>query len=143
MSDIQYKAGFVPYQIYLGVPVFMFMIPSDPRYGGPDPQIAKGMIDAGEDELTAAMREAEEELGLRQSNIISHTIKHVTNDKKGAVSMSIYMGQVKSIRDFDKPHYETGSIHWLTLDQFKKVGKVSHLHIVEMIHGLLTKQSKL
>mgnify|MGYP000019315150 CR=1 FL=1 len=139
MFKIQYKAGFVPYQLSNDAPIFMFMIPSDPKFGGDQPQIAKGMIDEGEEEFTSAFREAEEELGLRRSNIIPHTIKHVTTDIKGSVSMAIYMGQVKNLKDFDPPHYETGSVHWLTLDQFRKIGKPSHLHIVEAIHGLLTK----
>lgn len=138
MFKIQYKAGFVPYQISNGVPLFMFMIPSDPRFGGDQPQIAKGMIDEGEDEFTSAIREAEEELGLRCSNIIP-PIKHVTTDIRGSVSMAIFMGQIKNLKDFDAPHYETGSVHWLTLEQFRKIGKPSHLHIVEAIHGLLTK----
>lgn len=139
MFTIQYKAGFVPYQMSNDVPLFMFMIPSDPKFGGDRPQIAKGMIDEGEDEFTSAIREAEEELGLRRSNIIPHSIKHVTTDIKGSVSMTVYMGLIKNAKDFDTPHYETGSVHWLTLEQFIKVGKPSHVHIVEAIHGLLTK----
>jgi 8-oxo-dGTP pyrophosphatase MutT (NUDIX family) len=127
------KAGFIPYVIERGLPIFMFMVPSDPRYGGELPQIAKGSVDEGESKIVAAIREAEEELGLRKSNIKNNTIKLVLKNNH----ITIYMGEVKNKEAFDKPHFETDSVHWLSAEEFKEKGRGIHKFAITQAANLL------
>lgn len=135
------KAGFLPYIMVDGVPQFMFMIPSDPEYGGDKPTVAKGGIDEGESPKQAGIREAEEELGLKKSNVNPSTIRLAwAGEIKGMSSsyfMSIFMGEVKDKSDFNKPHFETKETVWLSLDDFKKHGRQSQVEIVEKAASLL------
>jgi 8-oxo-dGTP pyrophosphatase MutT (NUDIX family) len=141
------KAGFIPYVFENGTPVFMFMTPSDPAYGGAEPGIAKGGVDAGEDTQTAGIREAEEELGLVISNLKHETIKLAWKGKmtglKETYPMSVFMGEVKNKEDFVDPHYETGSVHWMTEKEFSKSGRKAQAHIVKAAARLLSKSNKL
>ena len=124
------KAGFIPYVIVAGQPLFMFMVPSDAMFGGTKPSVAKGMIDAGETAAEAAIREAEEELGLKMSNVKKDTVKMAWRGNiqalKAIYPMTIYMGQVKDQRDFNKPHFETGKTMWMSLEKFRLSGRKSH-----------------
>lgn len=129
----QNKAGVIPFVIRPdGTTLMMFMTPSDPSYGGPRPQIAKGGIDAGEDAQEAAIREGEEELGLLRNNIVSmHAIQPVTVSGLSATyTMSIYAVRVKDQSAFSTPHFETGAVHWLTLEQFAHRGRKNQLPLV-------------
>ena len=65
------KAGFLPFYIQNGSPIFLFMVSSNPKYGGTKPMISKGYVEIGEDIEDAAIREAQEELGLKKSNLFS------------------------------------------------------------------------
>ena len=127
------KAGVIPFVIQPdGTTLMMFMIPSDPAYGGSRPQIAKGGIDAGENAQEAAIREGEEELGLSRANIVSiHAVPPVTVSGLDATyTMSIYAAQVKDQSSFGKPHFETGDIYWLTAEQFAQRGRKNQLSLV-------------
>lgn len=127
------KAGAIPYIIVDGEIKMLFMIPSDARYGGPRPQIAKGGLEEGEDHFESAIREAEEELGLKRINIIQETIMsrsfHVTG-LKNPYNMYVTCFRVSSHHDFDAPHFETKATVWLTLDEFTRKGRAIHLDIV-------------
>ena len=129
------KAGFIPYIFENDEPLFMFMIPSDPKFGGTKPQIAKGNVDPGETSKAAALREAKEELGFKISNLIHDTIHLISDDEiqgaKDLYNLTIFIGQVTSKDDFDKPHFETGKVVWLSKDDFLKEGDVKHHKIVE------------
>ncbi len=122
-----FRAGIIPY-VYdtNGNIQFMFMKPSDPKFGGPDWQIAKGRVEGDDDNLSTAIREGFEELGLKESNIVN------------VVELGVFLGRtcvficrVHDKNDFDQFHYETGAVIWLTVDEFKKVGRRLHLEIVE------------
>lgn len=115
------RAGIVPFirlneeeiQVYL-------MIPSDPDYGGIEPQIAKGMVDPGEELEFTAIREGEEELGLKKTNLIGSPVLGWSGEVKGMsdmYTMSVYVVEVKDPDDFNKPHYETGWAGWLPVNQ--------------------------
>jgi 8-oxo-dGTP pyrophosphatase MutT (NUDIX family) len=122
------RAGIIPF--YLndeGEIVMMFMIPSDPEFGGADFQIAKGKVDPGEQHEEAAVREGEEELGLIKSNMISDV--HFLGKFLGR--MHIYTVQVQSPTNFNRPHYETGQVGWLTNEQFQQIGRDLHKPIVD------------
>jgi 8-oxo-dGTP pyrophosphatase MutT (NUDIX family) len=132
MSD---KAGLIPYFIDgHDVLWFAFMTSSDPRFGGSAPMIAKGDIDVGETPDEAAVREAEEELGLRKDNMEVSTFERIwTGELTGMTEhykFHVFMVQVKSMLDFDKPHYETEAVHWMTPLEFEKHGRSTQKHIV-------------
>lgn len=135
------KAGFIPYFKKDNETFYLFMIPSNPMYGGPLPQIAKGHVDAGENSEQAAIREAEEELGLRTVNLIPSTIhKAWVGEIAGMIEsyqFTVYVGEVKDQYYFSTPHYETGSTHWLTAEQFSKTGKLRQQRIVKSIDDKL------
>ena len=42
---VKQKAGFVPYIMTENGPLFMFMITSNPLYGGSKPMLSKGGVD--------------------------------------------------------------------------------------------------
>ena len=142
MSTRNKKAGLVPYIFENGVPIFMFMIPSDPAYGGHRPSIAKGTIDPGENAAQAAVREAEEELGLIASNMMEKTfsLDYVNPAQLGddaTYHFTVYSCQVKNKHNFTKPHFETGSVHWLSAHDFKIYGRKSHVKIVDEINSAI------
>lgn len=137
------KAGFIPYVLEDGKPLFYFMVPSDSKYGGPQPSIAKGHIDKGESVKAAAYREASEELGLKASNIIPGTIKlawkGAVEGKKSGYVMTVYIGEIRKKKDFSEPDSETGSRHWLTAKQFAEEGRKSQVKIVQAANRLLSR----
>lgn len=141
IPDIRQKAGFIPYVIEDGEPCFMFMISSNSKFGGNQPSIAKGGIDKGETSLEAAFREAKEELGLRRRNIKDDTVKQVFTGKiKGKTHtyiMDVFMGEIKSKTDFGKFDHETAEVKWLTLSEFQKTGRPSHIGIVRKAKKLI------
>jgi len=113
------KAGLLPYFFNKDTKQVMvcLMVPSDPNYGGSDPQIAKGGIDPGETALQAAKREAWEELGLPGDNI--KTIKEVAKTQCGKFTW--FVAEVSSM-NLSEPGHETGKVLWLTLsDAFKQI----------------------
>jgi 8-oxo-dGTP pyrophosphatase MutT (NUDIX family) len=135
------KAGFIPYITESDGPVFMFMTPSDPKYGGLNPGIAKGHVDPGENIKEAAIREAEEELGLKTSNLKQDTAKLAWKGELTGLTetyiMTIYMGEVKDKKDFNKPHFETKETSWLSEEEFMKIGAERQKDIVRTVARLL------
>ncbi len=131
------KAGCIPYIIDNGEPKMAFLVSSDANFGGGEPMIAKGGIDGNESPKEAGIREAEEELGLRRSNIVDGTIQSGWSGEleglKHNYKFDVFMCQVKSQKDFDTPGRETKEVLWFTLEEFKAKGRKSHLHIVETI----------
>ena len=91
------------------------MIPSNKNYGGTDPQIAKGLIDDGEDIKAGSIREAEEELGFRQNNV-NGEIELLDVYSFETTELHIYTAEIKNIDHFDRPHFETGWSGWLEID---------------------------
>lgn len=135
------KAGFIPYIKEGDTVQFMFMIPSLAQYGGTLPGIAKGGVDAGESIKSAAIREGKEELGLKQSNIKTSTIKlgwtgEITGMQE-TYDFSVFLGEIKNKLDFDEPHFETGKVEWLTAEEFAKRGRRNQMHIINAISRLI------
>lgn len=133
------KAGVIPYYYDRETPVMMFMVPSDPRYGGTQFQIAKGHIDQSETAHDAALREGTEELGLIYNNI-RHTknIGSVTiygNDD--IYHLTVYAANIIDPENFNEPHFETGKCAWLTLSEFLANGKANQLNIVKKAHDYI------
>lgn len=134
------KAGIIPYFVNKeGVARMLFMIPSNPAYGGSHPQIAKGSIDPGEDTATAAMREGMEELGLQHSNIVA--VRSVGTERITGLdetySLSLFAAKVKNPGQFSQPHYETGKRVWLSAEEFSKVGRKSQAALVKKAYDII------
>lgn len=139
---MQEKAGIIPYYFNeQNELVMMFMVPSDPKFGGPHPQIAKGCIDDGETHRTTALREGREELGLRPSNIAS--FKEIwygkTQGSESEYLLRVYAVKVKNHIKFTKPGYETGQIMWLTNSEFQTTGRPEQSIIVEQVSSYISK----
>lgn len=142
ISGVQ-KAGFVPY-VMEKEPLFLFMVSSNPTFGGSLPMISKGHVETGEDIEEAAYREAEEELGLIRSNVVS-AFKGWSGQLSGFdahYTLTIYCGMVSSQSDFNEPHFETKETVWMTLDQFKKRGRKSHVPIVQNLYDQIMGKEK-
>ena len=141
------KAGVIPFCVSPdGITRMMFMSPSDPHYGGPLPQIAKGGVDPGESIREAAIREGEEELGLNRANIIS--VQAIPAADGGTISglkasytMSIFAVKVKNQKDFGTPHFETGKVYWLTLEEFLTRGRKNQQSLVKAAATLIKQSS--
>ena len=135
------KLGAVPWIVQKNQVLMMFMTPSDPAYGGSAPQIAKGNQDAAESAQHAALREAQEELGLRGSNIktVLPAVSEIVTTKTASYELSVYAVEVLDIAAFDQPHYETGSTHWLTLEQFQIQGRKNQQNLVRKLHAQIQK----
>jgi 8-oxo-dGTP pyrophosphatase MutT (NUDIX family) len=127
------KAGIIPYVIENGKLLMMFMIPSDPKYGGPRPQVAKGGIDEGEDVKSTAIREGIEELGLREDNIVNTQFvsKQQITTKSQSYAMTVFAAEVRDRKAFDKPHYETGKVLWLTTELYLQRGRRDQANFVK------------
>lgn len=132
------KAGIIPYTIDAeGIVKMLFMVSSDPAYGGAAPQIAKGHVDAGENVEQAACREGQEELGLRQNNIEALQLaKTITiSGMTATYPFSLYVAKVKDPGAFDQPGVETEDTIWCTLEQFRVIGRKSQLPLVTAAHS--------
>lgn len=143
-KDAKLKAGLIPYFKNKDDKIEMlFMIASDPSFGGYDPMISKGHIDDGEIPEVAAIREAEEELGFKTSNMVGKPVKvddfHSVSGNGRKELTYFFAVEVKSKTDFDKFHYETGSVHWMTNDEFQKHGRPRHRLIVQKLYDKLKK----
>lgn len=134
------KAGIIPYLKIDGEIHMMFMTSSNPDFGGPFPSIAKGLIDAGESPLQAAVREGHEELGLKESNMagpIKLVWSGIVKGQEATYPLTVFAVEVANQIDFDEPHYETGKIHWFTMAEFARRGRESHQIISKMVHSKL------
>ncbi|MFA5396712.1 MAG: NUDIX domain-containing protein [Methanogenium sp.] len=89
--------------------------PSNIEFGGPDWQIPKGLIDLGESEHNAAIREAEEEAGLVLSNIDSTDFLMRMN------YISVFAIKVKNRKNFKQHDYEIAETKWFSLTESFKV----------------------
>ena len=133
------KAGLLPYFFDPNTRQVMvcLMIPSNPQYGGSQPQIAKGSIDSGENATQAAKREAWEELGLSPANI--KTFKEVAQTQNGKFTW--FVAEVNSM-SLSPAGHETGEVVWLTLgDAFKQIREWQR-PILGYLVSHLKKQSK-
>jgi 8-oxo-dGTP pyrophosphatase MutT (NUDIX family) len=117
------RAGLVPYIIEDGIIKVLTMVASNPLYGGPRPMLSKGKIEDGEDSKTAAVREAVEELGLIEDNIVGGVwllADQRVELRSGAYNLSLYAARIMDRYDFDKWQDETEYTTWLTLEEFRE-----------------------
>lgn len=138
------KAGLIPYFVNSdGTIEMLFMVSSDSRYGGPDPMISKGRVEHGEDSAEGAVREAEEELGLKDSNLKGEPFEIAKQPMRGDTedyTFYCYGVEVKNKEDFGKFHYETKSTHWMTNDEFQNVGRRNHRQYAQKLFDKIRKK---
>lgn len=127
------KAGIVP---FLADGRALFAVSSNAAHGGSSPAIAKGRIDGEESAKKAAIREGEEELGLKRSNMAAEPFLGWSGELTGldaTYKMDVFAVLVKDAEAFDKPDRETASTHWLTRAEFNKKGRKSQREIMEKV----------
>jgi 8-oxo-dGTP pyrophosphatase MutT (NUDIX family) len=135
------RAGLIPY-IWGedGQLRYLMMVSSDPKFGGPRPMISKGKIEHGESKLTAAVREAEEELGFKIRNARG-TLKEVANERvvlhSGAYDLVVFGVEVADKYDFNKWCDETEYVVWLTATEFRLQGRKDHVKYVEKLEEMV------
>ena len=126
------RAAVIPYFVTEdGSVLMMFMSPSDSKYGGSDPQLAKGKVDPEDESIQdTAFRETHEELGLRKSNIHKDSVKFY-----GTIlgNTDLFYCRVIDQTSFDEPHYETEKTFWLTNEEFGLQGRPLHIDIVNEV----------
>lgn len=128
------RAGIIPWmEMGDGEPAKMlFMRPSNPKYGGPEFQIAKGRVDDGEDILSAALREGEEELGLLKQNIYL-----LTNLGVRLGRTQFFLVKIKNKDYFREYKDETAETRWMTCSEFVQIGRPLHRQVVEEAQELI------
>lgn len=131
------RAGLIPFIINAdGAIEYLMMVASDPKFGGPRPMISKGKIEDGETPIVAAVREAEEELGLAQRNIRGDIFEVFSGRQElfsGAYHLTVFGAEIQSRWDFDKWCDETDYTLWMTLEEFRVKGRRDHIKFVEAI----------
>lgn len=130
------KAGIIPYIVEDGKVKMIFMKSSDARYGGPDPMIAKGHVDEGENFAEAAVREGEEELGLKKSNMKTGpwlAWKGELSGMDARYPFHVFAVELEDKDDFGQFHYETESTHWMDAQEFAQKGRRSQHNIVQAV----------
>jgi 8-oxo-dGTP pyrophosphatase MutT (NUDIX family) len=136
------KAGLIPYIIDPkdNQLKMLFMVASNPKFGGPKPMISKGTIEDGEDVLTAAIREAGEELGLREDNIKGQPFKvweGFVSLRTSKYDLTVFAVEIKDKTSFDKWDHETLYATWMTNDSFQEKGRRDHKNIVQLLVDML------
>ena len=144
MSKAKKKAGLIPYYFDEGINKFKYlmMISSDARYGGDKPMVSKGGVDSGETFEQAAIREAEEELGLVQGNMKSGTFLPLTMKRFPNYNLALYTCEINDVSNFVKPCYETEYTQWMTADEFFENGRKDHREFVDHLEKFLQKSRK-
>lgn len=122
------RSGCLPYYIENGKIKIMFMIPNDPKFGGDFPQIAKGKSEKGESPRETGMREAGEELGLFQGNIIK---THHLGKFLGRTDF--FVAKIKDPDMFGDPTTpeEVAETKWMSPEEFQKTGRGIHKAVVK------------
>jgi 8-oxo-dGTP pyrophosphatase MutT (NUDIX family) len=122
------RAGLIPFYIDNDNQIKMlFMVPTENEWIDSVPQVSKGRIEPSEMTLKAALREAKEELGLKQSNL-------TRIEPVGQFStIMFYVGQITDPTDFDPfDEVETQYVIWMTKEDYESNGRQLHLPVVEM-----------
>jgi len=132
-----YRAGLIPYHLSEDSNTFkmLFQRPASHTFGGNTYQLCKGKIENNESAIDAAIREAQEEVGLFVPNIIGDIY-----------SLGIFLGRttvfVAEVNDpllFGDPEPGIASTRWMTPSEFYEEGRLLHRPIVEAATRWITK----
>jgi 8-oxo-dGTP pyrophosphatase MutT (NUDIX family) len=145
LDELQYekkpRAGLIPYINQDGKYHYLMMIASNPKYGGPRPMISKGKIEENETAFEAAVREAEEELGLIKFNMKS--TPWLLADERVTLRSGTYQFTLYAVEIFDRTMFdpwcsETEYTEWFTASDFAVHGRRDHIKFVELLEQKLT-----
>jgi 8-oxo-dGTP pyrophosphatase MutT (NUDIX family) len=143
-KTVIYRAGVIPYYTDPADEKIkmLFMKPASTKFGADYDadtdtyimryQLAKGRVERHETAEEAALREGEEEVGLRRENIISY--QHIGTFLGRT---DVYIARIIDPTDFVPFHYETESIAWMTLDEFEVDGRELHRDLVRDCHIIM------
>ena len=139
------KAGLLPYQVREDGVHFLFMRSSNADFGGALPQVCKGEVDQSDaNPLAAALREAQEELGVTKQHMKLGTLSHLWTGYLTTPSMTceatFFMVELDDPVTLLKPHYETESVHWMTLEKFLEEGRDVNFDLVKLAASRLVKR---
>lgn len=114
------RGAIIPYAIVDGEFYIALMKPSDPKYGGSDFQIAKGVQEGDESVEQTAIREGEQELGLK----ITNKPKLLWNNEK--TGMNYFMVKVDRVCELhpqvnEQGIMETGEAKWFHISEAEKI----------------------
>lgn len=126
MKSKIFRAGLLPYRQDEDEVRFLLMRPSDSRYGGDQFQIAKGKVEDNETTEEAAIREAQEELGLVRGNLLTFEF---LGEYLGRTS--IFLAEIEDPDNFTDTTFETAETVWLTVTEFQTIGRSLHLPILQ------------
>jgi 8-oxo-dGTP pyrophosphatase MutT (NUDIX family) len=120
------RAGLIPYlRDEQGIMQFLMMVSSNAKFGGPRPMLSKGKIEEGESTLEAALREAEEELGLLRENLLDQPVLVAEERvvlRSGAYHLTVYAAPIRDRWNFGKWCDETEYTTWSFA---RKVGRTT------------------
>lgn len=138
-SKLKFKAGIVPYVIQNGIIKMLFIISSDPSYGGTQPCIAKGGADPGETPQQTAVREGEEEIGFPAAIYaqIYPSAKERIAGMTSSYDFYVFAGQLKAVPNKIPFGPEVGSVHWLSMEEYQKVGRKNQLNLVQQTYNAI------
>lgn len=105
------RSGLIPVYFDYGRIYVRCMIPSNSAFGGNMPQMAKGHIERGLSYEENAIKEAQEELGLKESNI--YDVSYLGNFTR----IACYTCLVHDPDDFDDPHWESEWSGWVDITE--------------------------
>jgi 8-oxo-dGTP pyrophosphatase MutT (NUDIX family) len=129
------RGGVIPYYIQDGEIRMLFMVPSDPKYGGPAWQIAKGKIDPEDASVEeGAFREAQEELGLFLPNVIER------HDLGVFGKIHMFLAHIKDPNLFGAHDDETGAVRWMNPSEFQAEGRDWQRPIVKAAVRLISRK---
>jgi len=126
MANI-HKAGLLPMQVIGKQIQLLVQIPNDPygEWSGEEPQVSKGHIEKNETPLMAAIREAEEELGILSSSFLH--IPKIIGTNGGVTFFGVLVKENPDMQPFT---FETKEIKWMTPNIFGKVGRKDQIWVV-------------
>jgi len=125
------RGAIIPYAIEDGEVYIALMKPSDPKYGGSDFQIAKGLQEPGESIEKTAIREGEQELGLDLPN----DIKLIWDNKKSGITYFCVKVEMVGLKPAvnEQGIMETGAARWFLLSEAEKIIRSFQKPVIRML----------
>lgn len=125
------RAYMIPVFLHEGITYVMVMRPSNKQFGGIEYQIAKGRIDPGETSIETAVRECNEELGIKIINDVQSLGYYFNNTSE------VFYSVVDDCDYEAKPCHETIHTAWLSIHEFMMIGRGIQKHIISDLNNRL------